>query len=136
MALAVALDLGACSDPTPAQADATVTDVSVPEHDGGSPQGAVDGPREAGARDDAEERCTRDEDCASGPFCAGTRSCGPGGRCAYILTRLRCQDGQRCTDDLCDEVARACRFVPHPERCETGTVCVPYRGCVAPDAGM
>lgn len=106
--------------------------------------GALNG---TGDSDCLPGRCRRGELCtpaSEGPCipCAGPRDCGPTGSCGGhrcvagvcdLGPPLSCDDGDACTDDLCDP-ARGCASTPRA--CDDGDpcsedACDPLRGCVS-----
>ncbi|MEI8258469.1 MAG: MopE-related protein, partial [Deltaproteobacteria bacterium] len=57
-----------------------------------------------------EPECQTDEDCSDGVYCDGVESCHEG-RCVPGAPVV-CTDGVECTDDSCNESARACVHAP------------------------
>lgn len=97
--------------------------------------GDLDPPRDAGldARDDpgradvgAPRRvplggaCTADGECADATFCNGEERCAAG-RC--VAGADPCDDGARCTADVCDEAMRRCARTADAARCADGDRC-------------
>ena len=76
--------------------------------------------------DDVEVRgftagCTSNTECDDGAFCTGLERCLSGSCVAG--SPIDCNDGVSCTEDSCNEAAKACSHVASDLACDDGQVC-------------
>ena len=71
--------------------------------------------------------CRVDSDCDDGLFCNGVETCSES-RC-YASPIDPCDDGVRCTRELCDESTRTCANLPDESACPPNHLCELKLGC-------
>jgi hypothetical protein len=64
--------------------------------------------------------CTDDSACQDDLYCNGRETCNCWGGCEPSPGPIRCNDGNACTRDWCDETRNTCRFT---STCHDGNVC-------------
>lgn len=68
-----------------------------------------------------ERPCRVNADCDDGLYCNGQEVCFRGVCAATSVPR--CNDGNPCTDDICDPDLDACQSVPNNNTCDDGNPC-------------